>query len=426
MKLLIAIPALNEEASIESIILRSLAARAAIIAGSPVTAVDITVVSDGSTDRTVELARRYTDQIQLIVFEKNRGYGAAIKEAWRQSDADLLGFLDADGTCDPQFFAPLCATLVCAGADVILGGRLNAASKMPAIRRVGNVLFATVLTVFSAQRVRDTASGMRVIRRRSLPKLLPLPDGLHFTPAMSARAILNDDLKICEIPMPYHERAGESKLRVGKDGLRFLKVILEATFLYRPSRPLALAGLIGIAGAGALMLLPTLYYLQNHAVLEWMIYRFVVSNMLGVVGFLLLCSSYLTERIVRITVSNRPRQTLRQGRVAAFFAWRGFWLVPLALMGAGIMLVVPSLVQLARTGATYEHWSRFIAMSFLFEIAFTLIITRVIDYTMHLIAGQLAYLQAQPEPASAALDPAPQPPAPTPSPAGWQPTHHHS
>ena len=58
MKLLIVIPALNEEAGIEAIITRSLKARAAIIADSPVTGVEITVVSDGSTDRTVERARQ--------------------------------------------------------------------------------------------------------------------------------------------------------------------------------------------------------------------------------------------------------------------------------------------------------------------------------------------------------------------------------
>ena len=83
---------------------------------------------------------------------------------------------------------------------------------------------------------------MRVVRRASLPKLMPLPDGMHFTPAMSARAILSDDLKIVEVDMPYHERAGTSKLRVVKDGFRFLKVIVEAAFLYRPSRPLSVVG----------------------------------------------------------------------------------------------------------------------------------------------------------------------------------------
>src|SRR5579872_1936479 len=237
MKLLIAIPALNEEASIVSIIRRSLAARKRIVSCSPVSEVAITVVSDGSTDRTVELAGQFPE-IDLIVFERNRGYGAAIKEAWSRSDADLLAFLDADGTCDPNFFADLVQTLVREDADVVLGCRLNKGSEMPLIRRVGNLIFASILTVFSSTRVRDTASGMRIVHRRCLRRLMPLPDGLHFTPAMSARALLSRDLKIVEIDMPYREREGESKLRVGKDGLRFLKVILQSAFLYRPSRPL--------------------------------------------------------------------------------------------------------------------------------------------------------------------------------------------
>src|SRR3954471_1204680 len=132
MKLLIAIPALNEEGSIEAIIERSLQARAKILARSPITKeVDITVVSDGSTDRTVSLARKYTDQIKLIVFEQNRGYGAAIQQAWLESDADLLGFLDADGTCDPKFFGDLAQALLAEGADVALGCRLNGNSEMP-------------------------------------------------------------------------------------------------------------------------------------------------------------------------------------------------------------------------------------------------------------------------------------------------------
>ena len=56
MKLLIAIPALNEEDGIQDIIQRSLAAREFIVQNSPVTSVEVTVVSDGSTDRTVERA----------------------------------------------------------------------------------------------------------------------------------------------------------------------------------------------------------------------------------------------------------------------------------------------------------------------------------------------------------------------------------
>jgi glycosyltransferase involved in cell wall biosynthesis len=106
MKLLIVIPALNEEDSISQTIEWCLEARAHIIQNSAVSDVQVTVVSDGSTDGTVRLASSFGGRLNLIVFEKNRGYGAAIKEAWRQSDADLLSFLDADGTCNPYFFGP--------------------------------------------------------------------------------------------------------------------------------------------------------------------------------------------------------------------------------------------------------------------------------------------------------------------------------
>lgn len=384
MKLLIVIPALNEEQSIESIIRRSLEARAQIIEGSPVTAVDITVVSDGSTDRTVERARRYAGSVNLIVFEKNRGYGAAIKEAWRQSDADLLGFLDADGTCDPRFFGDLCRTLVSEQADVVLGSRLNQASKMPLVRRVGNRGFASLLRALSSSRVRDTASGMRVVRRTSMARLLPLPDGLSFTPAMTARAVLGATAKIVEVDMPYHEREGESKLRLARDTALFLRVIFEAAFLYRPSRPLAIIGLVAFAVASAWMLYPILYYVENRRVQEWMIYRFLVSEVLGTIAALMLCASYLTAKIVKIA---RPGGEARSRLLTS----RLFWLIPGVCFVAGGALVLASFLELLRTGETYEHWSRFVAMSFFWSIGSIFAVTRIMDYVLDLLAAQLAY-----------------------------------
>jgi glycosyltransferase involved in cell wall biosynthesis len=238
MKLLITIPALNEEATIENIIQRCLAARNALIGNSAITEVAITVVSDGSTDRTVELASRHTDEVKLIIFEKNRGYGAAIQHAWQESDADLLAFLDADGTCDPQFFADLARYLWSERADVVLGCRLNADTKMPPLRQAGNWFFAGLLTLLSGRRIRDTASGMRIVRREAFNRLRPLPSGLHFTPAMSARALLDRKahVKLVEIDMPYHERVGDSKLKAGRDGLRFFWVITKTALVYRPIR----------------------------------------------------------------------------------------------------------------------------------------------------------------------------------------------
>jgi glycosyltransferase involved in cell wall biosynthesis len=393
MKLLIAIPAYNEEQSIEPIIQRSLAARAHITATSPVHQVDIAVVSDGSTDRTLEIAQTHDHEINVIAFHQNRGYGAAIQEAWSQSDADLLGFLDADGTCDPRFFSTLCRAIEADHADVVIGCRMNKESKMPALRRVGNTIFAMLLGLFSSTRVRDTASGMRVVRRASLDKLEPLPTGMHFTPAMSARAMLDRSLKMHEIDMPYAEREGRSKLSVVRDGLRFLKVILEAAFLYRPERPLSFLGAACLLSAILLMLQPTFYYLANHAVAEWMIYRFIVSNLAGVAALLLFSASYVTARIVAMTLQNGSPRRSAMSITQSFLHSRSFWAVPVLLMLAGGLLVLPSFFQLIRTGATYEHWSRFIAMSFLFSAAIILLTTRACDYILNLLEDRLGFMR---------------------------------
>ena len=77
-------------------------------------------------------------------------------------------------------------------------------------------------------------TGMRVVRRDCLPRLMPLPDGLHFTPAMSARAILARDVVVEEVRMPYNERTGRSKLRPFRHAWPFARVILGAAILYRP------------------------------------------------------------------------------------------------------------------------------------------------------------------------------------------------
>ncbi len=391
MKLQIAIPALNEEESIEGIIRRTLDARAAIIEGSPVTAVEVTVVSDGSTDRTVEIAERFTDQIRLIKFPQNRGYGRAILEAWAGSDAELLAFLDADGTCDPTFFATLCTAIEADPADVALGCRLHGKSKMPRIRRFGNLLFSTLLSTVSGKTVRDTASGMRVVRRSKLEKLMPLPGGLHFTPAMSARAVLRGDVTISEIDMPYHEREGRSKLQVVRDGFRFLGIILDALFLYRPDRPLVVVGGVAMVGAAVLMASPSLHYLQTGMVQEWMIYRFIVAHLLGTSGLLTVCAAYLSRKIVALTVLPEEGTKPFGGWLHRAFQSPAFWLLPLLLLVAGGGLVVTSLVDRVTTGVTAEHWSRFIAMSFFASLAFILVVTRVMDHSLGLMASWLAY-----------------------------------
>ncbi|CAG0998743.1 partial Dodecaprenyl-phosphate galacturonate synthase, partial [Gammaproteobacteria bacterium] len=194
-RLSIVIPALNEEDAIGATLTRCLEARPHITKHGGVDSVEILVVSDGSTDATERIACGFPE-VHVAAFDRNRGYGAAIRCGFDLATGDLLGFLDADGTCDPRIFAELCAAIERAPADVALGSRMGAGSEMPLVRTVGNLLFAWLLGILARSTVKDTASGMRVIRRTALVDLYPLPDGLHFTPAMSARALLEGKLRL--------------------------------------------------------------------------------------------------------------------------------------------------------------------------------------------------------------------------------------
>ncbi len=358
----IVVPALDEEAAIGDTIARCLAARSSILEAAGLERVEIVVVSDGSTDRTAEIARGF-DEVKTIVFEENRGYGAAIKEGWRQSNSLFLGFLDADGTCDPAHFAEMCRIAVEDSADIVLGSRLGPESKMPRIRRLGNRLYALILGFFCGRQVSDSASGMRVVRRTCLRYLSPLPDGLHFTPSMSARALLNN-LRIIEIPMRYEERIGASKLHVLRDGIQFLRTILGSVLSYRPERFL----LLGFSLCALLMILlaasPIEFYLRNGRLEEWMIYRFVACFLLGAFGLALLGATALVDQMAQFSRRRPDAGMFWPSIIAGWFGGIRLFASMLALLTLSIAFVWPGIVEYATTRQVSLHWSRLTAGAF--------------------------------------------------------------
>ncbi len=243
----VVIPAFNEERGITEIIQRVLAVQQKLPEAG-VDRLELIVVDDGSSDRTAEIAESFPE-VRLIRHNPNQGYGAALKTGFSQAEGELIGFLDADGTYPPEYFPQLCR-MVLAGADLVIGSRMSGAkTQMPAMRRLGNLFFAGLLTLFSRQRVTDSASGMRVFRREILSKLYPLPDGLNLTPVMSTRAI-HEGIQVKEFPIPYSERIGRSKLSILRDGSIFLQSMIWTVLTYNPVRILGLIGLGGVAFTG--------------------------------------------------------------------------------------------------------------------------------------------------------------------------------
>lgn len=249
--LTVVIPAYNEEKGIATIINRVLAVRSDL-KNACIDRLELLVVNDGSRDKTAAIAQEIADKdpdLKVVSHPKNRGYGAALKTGFAMASGELVGFLDADGTYPPEFFPQLCRAAI-DGGDIVIGSRMMGSdSKMPVTRRVGNIFFAALLSILGAQRVTDSASGMRVFKRSILERIFPLPDGLNLTPVMSTRA-LHENLKVIEIAIPYSERLGRSKLSVVRDGKIFLESMLWTVLSYNPVRIFGILGMVGILLAG--------------------------------------------------------------------------------------------------------------------------------------------------------------------------------
>lgn len=337
----VVIPAYNEEDGIADIVERVLAIKPSL-AEVGVDDLECIVVDDGSRDRTAEIVRTYAPAVTLIS-QKNKGYGGALKTGFRSARGELLAFLDADSTYPPEYFPQLCRAAL-DGADLVIGSRMSGTrSEMPLVRRVGNFIFANLLSLVAGVRISDSASGQRVIRREVLPLLYPLPDTLDFTPAMSTRA-LHEELKMVEVPIPYKERSGRSKLSVVRDGLRFFKSIVWTALTYNPVRI--------FGGMGVILLLLSLLVGGVQLIVNmiaggaaWSFPQLFGALVLAVAGITLYTTGTSFSYIVKLFHKRPIRQGLvgRRGngrRVERHYWWMGMLAV---VLGVGVYAAAAAL-----------------------------------------------------------------------------------
>ncbi len=335
----VVIPAYNEEDSIEAVAQRVLAVGPELAALG--FGLELIIVDDGSSDRTREITRAIPGA-RLLCHTRNGGYGAALKTGWAAARGDWIGFLDADGTYPPEYFPALCRVAQAQDADIVIGSRMaGAATDMPRVRRVGNFLFAHLVSLVSAERITDSASGMRVFKKDILDRLYPLPDGLNLTPVMSTRA-LHEGLKMVETPIPYSERAGRSKLSVVRDGMRFATSVLWTALTYNPVRLLGMLGAVALLLSALLAAGILLTRLRGVTELSPLgVFALYAATVLAVAGVSVFCLgatfNYLValfyRRPIRQGVFGRP---LFRRPLERHFGWAGALLMAVgALLGVG-------------------------------------------------------------------------------------------
>lgn len=337
------IPALNEEDGISEILSQILAVKEEL-ATIGIAELEVIVVDDGSDDATADIVER-THDVLLVRHHVNRGYGAAIKTGFRRATGELLAFLDADNTYPPKYLVQLCETALTTNADIVTGSRRSMPDTgMPAIRRLGNLFWSLLLSLIGSERVRDPASGMRVIWRRCLPKLYPLPDGLNFTPVMSTRS-LHERLQTVEIPISYKERSGRSKLSVIKDGTRFLHTILWTALQYNPARIMECAGFGALAVSVIIGVLLIAARLRGITVLEpWSVFVIFLSLIFAVAGVSAFSLGISFNYLVSLLHHNPIRQKNLMEKVLGSAPERNFGWIGLGLAIIGIALGSLSLI----------------------------------------------------------------------------------
>lgn len=341
----IVIPAYNEENGIAEIAQRVLAVKDELNKVG-VGTLELLVVDDGSHDQTARVAGAIPG-VRLIRHLRNRGYGAALKTGFSEACGELIGFLDADGTYPPEYFPQLCVQAM-NGSDLVIGSRMaGAQSQMPLTRRLGNWFFANLLSLISHEHVTDSASGMRVFKREVLEQVYPLPDGLNLTPVMSTRAI-HEGIRVTEVPIPYSERVGRSKLSVVRDGTVFLQSIVWTALAYNPVSILGKIGLGGVAVAGLALVALAIARLSGVTILGPLgvagLFAALVSGVIGVSIFALgVTFNYLVtlfyRRPVRQGLFGKP---MFKKSLDHQFGWMGLLAAGAGLL-SGILSVALSL-----------------------------------------------------------------------------------
>ena len=158
--------------------------------------------------------------------------------------------------------------------------------------------------------------------------------------------------------MPYEERVGESKLHVVKDGVRFLRTILDMTLMWQPAKLFVGGAVLCLAVMVLLTMHPAETWLRVGRFGEDMIYRLLFCLLLGTMGMTLLSGGVVCDHLHRLLSDRRQPRTFLWNLLDKLYSFRGFSLVALLCAPALGWLVGHGVWTWVAAGYVDVHWSR--------------------------------------------------------------------
>ncbi len=192
---------------------------------------EIIVVDDGSNDGSAAIAM--AAGANVVRHPYNIGNGAAVKSGMRAAKGRFIVMMDGDGQHKPEDIPKLLAD-----ADryhMVVGARAKG-SKLRMHRNLANMVYNLLASYVTRFKVQDLTSGFRVIRRRDALRFIDLLPNTFSYPTTLTLACLRSGLTVQYVPIQTLYRAGQSKISLVTDGIRFLLIITKIATLFAPFR----------------------------------------------------------------------------------------------------------------------------------------------------------------------------------------------
>ena len=240
---------------------------------------EIIVVDDGSNDLTADRAAASGAVVARHPY--NKGNGAAVKTGIRRAAGEFVLIIDGDGQHPPEDARRLVSRL--GEYDLVIGAR-SASTQASAARMFGNRALNGLAGYLTGRHIPDLTSGFRGARTVYLREFIHLlPNGFS-TPTTTTLAFLKAGYNVAFEPVEARARVGQSKIRLARDGAKFLMIILKIVTLFSPLRiflPLSLAS-FALGAAYAVWTIATQSHVTNSSVL--LIMLAVIVFLVGLVS----------------------------------------------------------------------------------------------------------------------------------------------
>jgi len=191
LKIVIGIPAYNEEKNIGSIILKLKQKYDKII-----------VCDDGSTDMTSSIST--TLGAVVVKHKKNQGYGAAIRtifDEFKKTDSDILVTFDADGQHKISEIESMVKPILENTADIVIGSRfLGKTIDLPKYRKIGIKTITGLTNAITGTKISDSQSGFRAYSKKTLNQISLIESGMGISTEILIKSS-KKNMRIFEVPI---------------------------------------------------------------------------------------------------------------------------------------------------------------------------------------------------------------------------------